>query len=284
MIEDIRHFTGHGIRPICDALGVPRSSYYHAAEPTPTQRSDQQLGDMIQAIFKRHRRRYGYRRIWEDLSDQGIVCAADRVRRIMRVRGLRAIQPRTYVPRTSDGRADKPSPNLLLDQPLPEKPDQVWAGDITFIPTATGWLYLAVVIDLCSRKIIGWSMADNLRSQLVIDALKQALGSRSTAQKPIFHSDRGSQYGSGAYRQLLHHAGIRQSMSARANPYHNAWTESFMGTLKAEMLQDGCFINSRDARTEVFAYIDSYYNTQRKHSALGYQTPAQFEAQILTQN
>jgi len=284
MIEDIRHFTGHGIRPICDALGVPRSSYYHAAEPTPTQRSDEQLGDKIQAIFKRHRRRYGYRRIWEELADQGIVCAADRVRRIMRERGLRAIQPRTYVPRTSDGRADKPSPNLLLGQPLPAEADQVWAGDITFIPTTSGWLYLAVIIDLYSRKIVGWSLDDNLRTPLVIDALKQALGSRSSTQKPIFHSDRGSQYGSSAYRQILCQAGMRQSMSARANPYHNAWTESFMGTLKAEMLQDGCFINAQDARTEIFAYIDSYYNTQRKHSALGYQTPAQFEAQILTQN
>jgi transposase InsO family protein len=284
MIEDIRHFTGHGIRPICDALQVPRSSYYHAAEPTPTQRSDQQLGDLIQAIFKRHRRRYGYRRIWEELADQSIVCAADRVRRIMRERGMRAIQPKTYVPRTSDGRADKPSPNLLLGQPLPAEPDLVWAGDITFIPTSTGWLYLAVIIDLCSRKIVGWSLDDNLRTSLVVDALKQALGSRSTTQKPIFHSDRGSQYGSGAYRQILRQAGMRQSMSARANPYHNAWTESFMGTLKAEMLQDGCFINAQDARTEIFAYIDSYYNTQRKHSSLDYQTPAQFEAQILTLN
>lgn len=188
------------------------------------------------------------------------------------------------MPRTSDGRADKPSPNLLLGQPLPAQPDQVWAGDITFIPTATGWLYLAVVIDLYSRKIVGWSLGDNLRTQLVIDALKQALGSRSTTQKPIFHSDRGSQYGSGAYRKILHQAGMRQSMSARANPYHNAWTESFMGTLKAEMLQDGCFINARDARTEIFAYIDSYYNTQRKHSSLGYQTPAQFEAKINSPN
>jgi putative transposase len=284
MIEDIRHLTGHCIRPICEILGVPRSSYYHAAQPTPTQRSDEQLGDMIQVIFKRHRRRYGYRRIWDDLADQKVVCASERVRRIMRERGLRAIQPKTYVPRTSDGRADKPSPNLLLDQPLPESPDQVWAGDITFIPTAAGWLYLAVVIDLCSRKIIGWSLADNLRTQLVMDALKQALGSRSTAQKPIFHSDRGSQYGSGAYRELLNKSGIRQSMSARANPYHNAWTESFMGTLKAEMLQDGCFMNARDAKTEVFAYIESYYNTQRKHSSLGYQTPTQFEAHILSQN
>lgn len=284
MIIDIHQSTGHGIRPICTALGVPRSSYYHAAEPTPTQRSDDQLGNKIQAIFKRHRRRYGYRRIWEELADQGIVCAAERVRRIMRERGLRAIQPKTYVPRTSDGRADKPSPNLLLGQPLPAEADQVWAGDITYIPTTSGWLYLAVIIDLYSRKIVGWSLDDNLRTPLVIDALKQALGSRSCAQKPIFHSDRGSQYGSSAYRQILCQAGMRQSMSARANPYHNAWTESFMGTLKAEMLQDGCFINAQDARTEIFGYIDSYYNTQRKHSALGYQTPVQFEAQTLSQN
>jgi transposase InsO family protein len=282
MIEAIRQLTGHGIRPICDALGVPRSSYYHAAEPTPTQRSDQEIGDLIQAIFKRHRRRYGYRRIWQELSDQGITCAADRVRRIMIERGLKAIQPKTYVPRTSDGRADRPSPNLLLNQPLPDQPDQVWAGDITYIPTSAGWLYLAVIIDLCSRKIIGWALADNLRTQLVTEALKQALGSRSTTQKPIFHSDRGSQYGSATYRQLLRQAGMRQSMSAKANPYHNAWTESFMGTLKAEMLQDGCFINAHDARTEIFAYIDSYYNNHRKHSALGYQTPAHFEAQILS--
>src|SRR5690606_13278059 len=125
MIGEIHDSTRYGIRPICAVLGVPRSSYYHAARPTPTQRADEQLGDMIQAIFHRHRRRYGYRRIWEELADQGIVCAAERVRRIMRERGLRAIQPGTYLPRTSDGRADKPSANLLLDQPLPEKPNQV---------------------------------------------------------------------------------------------------------------------------------------------------------------
>lgn len=277
MIEYIRHATGSTIRRICVTLEVPRSSYYHAAEPTATQLSDQEIGEVIEEIFKRHRRRYGYRRIWEELSDKSIVCAADRVRRIMKERGLKAIQPKTYVPKTSDGRADRPSPNLLLGQPLPAQPDQVWAGDITFIPVSGRWLYLAVIIDLCSRKIVGWALADHLRSQLVIDALQQALGSRSTAQKPIFHSDRGSQYGSTAYRQLLSQAGMRQSMSARANPYHNAWTESFMGTLKSEMLQDGCFHNDNDARIEIFSYIESYYNTHRKHSSLGYKTPAQFE-------
>lgn len=283
MIEEIRQSTSHGIRPICDALGVPRSSYYHAAQATPTQQSDQKIGDLIEVIFRHHRRRYGYRRIWEELDDQGVVCAPDRVRRIMRDRQLRAIQPKTFVPRTSDGRADKPSPNLLVDQPLPEKPDQVWAGDITYIPTSTGWLYLAVVIDLCSRKIIGWSLDDNLRAELAVNALQQAIGSRSTAHQPIFHSDRGSQYGSVAFRAILHKTGMHQSMSARANPYHNAWTESFMGTLKAEMLDGGCFINFRDARTEIFSYIDSYYNVHRKHSALDYKTPAQFEANLINQ-
>lgn len=284
MIEDIRQSTGHGIRPICAALGVPRSSYYHAANPTSTQRSDREIGEVIEAIFTRHRRRYGYRRIWEELSDQGIACAADRVRRIMAERGLKALQPKSYVPKTSDGRADKPAENLLLGQPLPEKPNEVWAGDITHIPTSAGWLYLAVVIDLCTRRIVGWALADHMRSQLVVDALKQALGSRAGSKGLIFHSDRGSQYGSGAYRQLLAGAGMRQSMSARANPYHNAWTESFMGTLKTEMLQGGCFIDSADARTELFEYIEAYYNTHRKHSSLGYQTPAQFESRTLSTN
>jgi putative transposase len=280
MIDKIHQATSHGIRRICLTLEVPRSSYYHAAQPTPMQSSDEEIGLEIEGIFKRHRRRYGYRRIKNQLADQGIVCAPARIRRIMLERGLKAIQPKTYVPRTSDGRADKPSPNLLLDQPLPEKPNQVWAGDITFIPIATGWIYLAVVIDLCSRKIVGWALADHLRTELVSDALKQALGSRDTNLNLIFHSDRGSQYGSGAYRQILNQAGMRQSMSARANPYHNAWTESFMGTLKSEMLLGGCFLNEADARTEIFDYINSYYNHHRKHSALDYRTPAQFEAKI----
>ena len=284
MIEDIQAATGHGIRQICASLQVPRSSFYHAASPTPTQSGDRRMGDLIQAIFQRHRRRYGYRRIGEELSDAGEVCAPARIRRIMRQRGLRAIQPKTYVPKTSDGRADKPSPNLLLDQPLPTKPDQVWAGDITFIPTSAGWLYLAVVIDLCSRKIVGWSLAGHLRAELVAAALQQALGSRRTLPGLIFHSDRGSQYGSGAFRALLREAGMRQSMSARANPYHNAWTESFIGTLKTEMLQDGFFIAHADARTELFAYIESYYNTHRKHSSLGYKTPAAFEALLHSNN
>jgi transposase InsO family protein len=278
MIEQIQSATGHGPRRICEVLGVPRSSYYHAALPTATQRCDRDIGVHIQAIFKRHQRRYGHRRIWRELSARGITCAPARIRRIMKELGLKAIQPKTYLPQTSDGRADRPSPNLLLDQPLPQAPDQVWAGDITHIPSASGWLYLAVVIDLCTRRIVGWSLARHMRAGLVADALAQAIHTRQPAKGLIFHSDRGSQYGSGEYRSLLDHAGIRQSMSARANPYHNAWTESFMGTLKREMLRGGTFINDSDARTEIFAFIEGYYNTHRLHSSLAYRTPAQFEA------
>jgi len=284
MIEAIHRSTGHSVRRICSCLRLPRSSYYHAASPTPTQRSDQKLGAQIEEIFTRHRRRYGHRRVRQELTDQGVLCAAHRVRRLMAQRGLKALQPRHYLPRTSDGRADKPSDNLLVEQPLPAKPNEVWTGDITFIPCSGSWLYLAVVMDLYSRKIVGWALADNLRTPLVVAALQQALGSRRRAPGTIFHSDRGSQYGSIAYRQMLKLAGLRQSMSARANPYHNAWTESFIGTLKTEMLQDRCFVDQKHARLELFTYIESYYNTQRKHSALHYSSPAKFESLLSNSN
>ena len=279
MIQIVAQKTGGSIRKVCAVLGEARSSFYHASTPTATQVADARLGELIEAVFRRHRRRYGYRRLAEDLSDRGVTCAPARIRRLMTQRALQAIQPKKFVPKTSDGRADKPSPNLLSGNPLPDVPDLAWAGDITFIPSSTGWLYLAVVIDLCSRRIVGWSLADHMRSDLVLDALRQALQTRTT-KLTIFHSDRGSQYGSTPFRRALAQAGLRQSMSARANPYENAWTESFIGTLKLEMLQDGCFENASDARTEIFEYIEGYYNTHRKHSAIGYQTPVQFEAQL----
>lgn len=284
MIDDIRSATGHGIRPICTVLGVPRSSYYHAAEPTPTMRRDSELGELIEKIFRRHRGRYGYRRIHSELADSGVVCAPTRIRRIMKERGLHAIQPKTYIPQTSDGRADKPSPNLLHKKPLPDQPNRVWAGDITYIPTAQGWRYLAVIIDLYSRRIVGWELANHFRAGLVNSALQKALKSRRPDRGLIFHSDRGSQYGSKEHREILSKAHVIQSMSARANPYHNAWTESFIGTLKNEMLQGGEFEAEKDARIEIFDYIESYYNHHRKHSALGYKKPSEFEANSHVKN
>src|SRR5688500_12267684 len=279
MIQLLAKQTGGSIRKVCEALGEARSSFYHASTPTATQLADAGLGDLIETVFRTHRKRYGYRRLSKELSDRGVTCAAARVRRLMAHRSLRALQPKNFLPKTSDGRADQPSPNLLCGQPLPDAPDRVWAGDITFIPTSRGSLYLAVVIDLRSRRSVGWSLAPHMRPELVVAALQQALQTRS-ARGAIFHSDRGSQYGSGLFRKALAEAGLRQSMSARANPYDNAWTESFIGTLKHEMLQGGCFENAGDARTEIFEYIEGYYNTHRKHSALGYLSPNQFEARL----
>ena len=283
MIQAVAQKTGGSIRKVCVVLGEARSSFYHASTPTATQMADASLGDLIEAVFRHHRRRYGYRRLAQELSDRGVICAPARIRRIMAQRVLHAIQPKTFVPKTSDGRADKPSPNLISGLPLPDAPDRVWVGDITFIPTSAGWLYLALVIDLCSRRVVGWSLADHMRSDLVLDALLQATKTR-LPNGVIFHSDRGSQYGSASFRNALAEAGMRQSMSARANPYDNAWTESFIGTLKLEMLQDGCFEDAGDAHAEIFEYIEGYYNTHRKHSALGYKTPSQFEAQIHSAN
>jgi putative transposase len=284
MIDHIQQRTGAGIRSICRTLDLPRSSYYHAARPTDSELADEHVGQLIEEVFVRHRSRYGYRRIYHELQDHDITCAPSRVRRIMKERGLRAIQPKNFTPKTSDGKATKPAPNLLANQPLPEQVNQAWAGDITFIPTASGWICLAVVIDLCSRRIVGWSLAGHMRRELVIDALNNALQSRTIPGNLIFHSDRGSQYGSIAFRNRLQRKGMRQSMSARANPYDNAWTESFIGTLKREMLRGGTFIDETDARTEIFDYVEAYYNNQRKHSAIDYLTPNQFEAKILTLN
>jgi transposase InsO family protein len=191
MIALVAQQTGGSIRQVCAVLGEARSSFYHASTPTATQVADVGLGELIETVFRRHRRRYGYRRVAEELSDRGVTCAPARTRRLMAQRGLRALQPKNFLPKTSDGRADKPSPNLLSGQPLPEAPDRAWAGDITFIHTSAGWLYLAVVIDLCSRRIVGWSLADHLRSDLVLDALDQALQTRPV-DRAIFHSDRGS--------------------------------------------------------------------------------------------
>jgi putative transposase len=284
MIESIHTHTGASLRRVCQVLNLPRSSYYKASSESSMKVSDGLIGKELECVFRHHRRRYGYRRLLRELRAKALCCAPSRVRRLMKERGLKAIQPKNYIPRTSDGRANAPSPNLLANQPLPDQPNRVWAGDITFIPTAAGWRYLAVVIDLYSRRVVGWHLATHMRSDLVCNAFKKALQSRRVAHQAIFHSDRGSQYGSVAFRDLLKKAGFIQSMSRRANPYDNAWTESFIGTLKNEMLQNGCFENDEDAMVELFDYIESYYNHKRRHSSLGYLSPAQFENQLTTQN
>jgi putative transposase len=278
MIQSIQQSSGHSIRRICQVLQVPRSSHYHAAEDTPSEIRDAELIEIIKVIFREHKRRYGYRRIVRELSKLGHACAPARVRRLMKENALIALQPKSYKPQTSDGRADAPSANLVKDELPPDKINKIWVGDITYVACGEKWIYLAVVMDLCSRRILGWALGDHLRSSLVEEAMEKALRARQCPTGLIFHSDRGSQYGSKSFRSLLKKAGTIQSMSRRANPYDNATMESFMGTLKAELIQDGSFINEQDATLEISAYIDCYYNTQRMHSSLDYLNPNQFEA------
>lgn len=281
MILTICKTTNGSIRRVCKVLDLPKSSYYSAAKETVRQASDREVGDLIEEVFHAHKRRYGYRRIGAELRDRGAACSPSRIRRLMKSRRLFAIQPRRHTPRTSDGAAPVPASNLLQGKPLPIAPNRVWTGDITYIKIASGWAYLAVVIDLYSRRIIGWSIAEHMRTSLVTDALNKAIALRKPAEGVIFHSDRGSQYGSAEFRTMLKRAGLKQSMSAKANPYDNAWTESFMGTLKSEQVRAKRYQNLQEARQDLFEYIDGYYNTIRKHSAIDYFSPNQRERRSL---
>jgi len=237
------------------------------------------MAESVQKSFIEHYRRYGSRRLVEELRDKGYDMGRYQVRQLMRQQGLRAIQPRSFVPRTTDSRHNGPfSPNLLLDAPFPTAPGVVLVGDITYIALAGGeWAYLAAWMDLFSRRIKGWQVERHMEESLVHDALKKALVSYPLAEAAIVHSDRGGQYIGRSFRLTLIDNGLRQSMSRPDDPYDNAFMESCWSRLKAELIQDGVFHNLEDARTELFEYIECYYNRKRKHSSLGYKSPAEFE-------
>lgn len=232
-------------------------------------------------IFREHKRRYGSRRICKTLAQQGEKVSRYKAGKVLRKHGLKAIQPRSFVPKTTDSRhAYRISPNLLLNRAMPSKPDQVWVGDITYIPLAgSNWCYLCVWMDLFSRKITGWYLDDNMEETLVIAAFRKAMDSRKISKGLIVHSDRGGQYASNTFRNIIANKKIMQSMSRADNPYDNAFMESCFSRFKAELLQNGVFENIEDARTEIFEYIEMYYNTVRLHSSLNYQSPCSFEKQ-----
>lgn len=284
------------VQVLCQTLAVSRSGYYEWLKPvtTPmptgidTQPIEGQKANTTQQIkdlFSLHRRRYGTRRLVQEMKDRGIGVSRDFVRNVLVNNQLRPIQPRSFVPRTTDSRHTLGySPNLLLDRPRPTGPNQVWVSDITYLPLATGkWLYLAVWVDLWSRRVVGWSLADHMRDELVITALRRALLGRQPADGLILHSDRGGQYASKEFRKLL--AGkYLQSMSRAGECYDNATAESFWSRLKAEVLESGVFLSLADARAEIGDYIDNYYNPVRKHSGLSYCSPVQFESKHISQN
>lgn len=206
-----------------------------------------------------------------------------KARRLMKATGLKAIQPRSFVPRTTDSRHSYPiSPNLLKDKPLPTSINQAWVGDITYLPLANGsFEYLSVWMDLCSRKIVGWDVHNHMRESLVTDSLNKALNQRRITAPLIIHSDRGGQYGSYNFRRPLASPLFAQSMSGRDNPYDNAHMESFFSRLKAELMEGKPFGDADHCRREIFEYIEMYYNTSRLHSSLGYRSPNECEKSMV---
>lgn len=270
------------VEALAQALEVSASGFYaHQHKPEGARaRQDRQLIPQIASIFKESRRTYGSPRIAVALRRQGHRCGKNRVARLMRQQHIQARQKRRFVPRTTQSDHDQPiAPNWLAKVPTPDRPNQVWVVDITFIPTADGWIYLAVILDACSRKVVGWAMGTSLETSLVTEALNQAQRERRPAPGLLHHSDRGIQYASSAYRTLLAIFKITPSMSRAANPYDNAMAESFMATLKTECF-DEVPISFAHARLKVFDYIETFYNPKRLHSALGYQSPVEFENQF----
>ena len=229
--------------------------------------------------FQEHKRRYGSRRISKALQANGETVSRYKAGKVLHKHGLKAIQPRSFVPKTTDSRHPyRISPNLLLAQPMPGQPNKIWVGDITYIPLAGGnWCYLAVWMDLFSRKIIGWHLDDNMQEGLITAAFKKALYVRKISKELIAHSDRGGQYAGTVFRKMIDDNKALQSMSRADNPYDNAFMESCFSRFKAELLQDGIFETIEDAQTEIFEYIEMYYNTIRLHSSLDYKSPCNYE-------
>ncbi len=264
---------------MCGVLGVSRSGYYNWTVRGQSQRvqSNNALDRRIRAIFVEHRQRYGAPRITKTLHDEGLRCSENRIARRMRALGLKAIQAKKFKVTTDSTHSNPVAPDLLKQDFRAEAPNQKWTSDITYVWTDEGWLYLAVVMDLYSRAIVGWSMNRRMTQQLVCDALTMALFRRGFPKGTILHSDRGSQYCSKRYQRLIENNGLRCSMGRRATCYDNAVTESFFHTLKVELVHRERYMTRRMAQSSIFEYIETYYNRQRRHSAIGHQIPMLFE-------
>ena len=267
------------IAALCRALQVAKSGYYAwcKRQPNTRQKENETITGRIRERFEASRQTYGSPRLLRELRAEGIVCGKHRVARLMRTAGLRALAPRRFVVTTDSKHALPVADNWLQQDFTASRADERWAADITYLWTGEGWLYLAVVLDLFSRRIVGWSMQASLHKQLVIDALTMALRLRRPDPGLLHHSDRGSQYASADFQEALGDAGIVCSMSRKGNCFDNAVVESFFGTLKVELVHRCRFATRQQARQEVFEYIEVWYNRSRRHSALGYLSPAQFE-------
>jgi putative transposase len=269
---------------LCQVLEVSRSGYYEWLGRLPSATTDaaQQVAAKVQQYFAQGRGTYGTRRIKHLLAQEGLQVSRRRIGRILAQAGLRCKTRRQFKAPTAAGQAQTVAPNQLNREFMVQKPDTVYVGDITYLPTGEGWLYLAVVLDLCSRAVVGWSMANHMRAELVNQALSMALCQRQPVAGLMMHTDRGSQYGADSYRQLLAHHGIEPSMSRKGNCWDNAVAESFFHTLKTELVYLENFDTHEHGQMAVFEYIEVFYNRQRCHSANGYLAPLAYEQALKT--
>ena len=271
------------MKVMCRILKVARSGYY-AWRDRPASAREQRRAELVKQIRRVHadsRGTYGSPRVTPELNERGIRVCENTVARYMREDGLFVKPRRRFFPRTTDSDHAHPiAPNRLDRDFAADAPDRKWACDLTYIFTEAGWLYLSVVIDLFSRKVVGWSMSDDLKAAGVAEALEMALTRRKPAAGLLHHSDRGVQYACDLYRQLLDRHGIAVSMSRPGNCYDNAVAESFFGTFKAELVHREHYRSREEARASIFQWIECWYNRRRRHSSLGYLSPEAFEAQL----
>jgi len=265
------------VRRLCRVLGVAPSGYYRWRRGTASRRAreDRRLKRRILAIHGEVKGRYGTPRIERELSQRGVRTSRRRVARLRHELGLRAKAAKRFKVTTDSAHAEPVAPNRLGRCFFAPAPDRVWVGDITYLWTREGWLYLAVLLDTFSRRVVGWEISERLGRELAVKALERALAARRPPARLIHHSDRGSQYASGEYRQLLTKSGLVASMSRKGDCWDNAMAESFFKTLKVEL--GSRFVSRRQARDEIFEYIEGFYNTRRLHSSLGYVSPAELE-------
>jgi putative transposase len=264
---------------MCKALNVSSSGYYAWRQRPPSARemANQKLYEKIEAVYEANYQVYGSPRIYRELRKQNVVCSENRVARLMRLRGLKAKQSKRFRTTTRPNKAHSAAPNLLRRDFETSRPNQKWLADITYIPTQEGWLYLAAVLDLYSRRIVGWAMSDRMTSDLTLNALEMALLLRRPDADFIHHSDQGSQYTDQEYQTLLKDHGIQSSMNGAGTWYDNAPMESFFGTLKSELVHHRTYQTRNEAKVDVFYYIESFYNRRRLHSALNYLSPDEYE-------
>ena len=280
-----QHRADYPLRLMCRVLAVSPSGFYawQRRPPSARQQADTRLGVHIAAFHRRSRRRYGSPRIQRDLREEaGIQVSRKRVARVMREAGLVGTPRRRFRVTTQADPRQAPSPNRLARQFTVAEPNRVWATDVTYLSTAEGWLYLAVVLDLASRRVIGWALESRLDRHLVLAALERALARRRPSRGLLHHSDRGAEYTSGDYQKRLVQAGIVGSMSRRGDCWDNAVVENFFATLKRELVPEARWSTRAEAHAALADYLDRWYNVHRRHSTLGYLSPAAYEARLLS--